>query len=514
MRLSSPRYSRISLKSPRKIRVTTSSFQTPNVFANSLQKTLDAHRTSNRARLVRKVYPRTPAAGLWRPEIPLESRPQYQQATPLATADNSTETIVEATPGRRRRDLKNRDDTVQPTPNRHEDTLIRGSEYIVGDCYNARNSPWLSYMSTSDAADNATTFLNWEILALEQYLTPTSQEQACINQLSTQVIGILNQIVPHKPQLIGSRQIGLAIPHSDLNFFLLFDDMLRSPDRLRKPSPTRPQIQDAHLDLLRQIETPFKQDPSFANVQISGKRRPVLGARHKPTGLLLRLHCGESTPEIMKFMRNYLIQYPTLHSLYVATRALLEARGIFGSAHAGIRPDALIMLLVAFLKLNHDQISVPLNVAEQFLAFLRFYGTEVELQSLGVSVEPPELFGLEKTHEADQGDVESSIRRGQRSLINAKRTAVSRGNLPAGQRLCIQDPTHHMNDLGRSCIRTAELQNVFATAYQQLCDATSSWSGAHENKPSILGAALRADFDPLNAFRERLVSPKPASLIT
>jgi len=509
MRLSSPRCSRISFQSPRKIRVTTSPTQNPDVFANSLQKTLDAHRTSNRARLIRKVYPRTPPAGLWRPEIPLESRPQHQPASPSAPAENVVEPVVEETLGRRRRGFQNRDAAIQPNPNPHEDALIRSSGSTFNnddDDDDARNAPWLRYMSASDAADNATTFLNREILALERYLTPTSQEQACIDQLSAHVFSLLNPIVPHPPQLIGSRKIGLALAHSDLNFFLPFDDLPRSPDRLRKPSPTRPQIQDAHLDLLRHIEILFKEGPSFGNIQLSGKRRPVLAARHQTTGLLLRFHCGESTPEIMKYMRNYMNQYPTLHSLYIATRALLEARGIFGPAHAGIRSDALVMLLVAFFKLKIDLISAPLNVADQFLRFLRFYGTEVELQSLGVSVEPPGLFGPEKTHEADKGYAESSLRRGQRSLINAKRTAVSRGNMPAGQRLCIQDPTHHMNDLGRSCIRTAELQNIFATAYQQLYDATSSWNNAEGTQSSILGIALRADFDPLNTFRERLVS--------
>ncbi|CAI7594144.1 unnamed protein product [Penicillium pancosmium] len=455
MRLSALRSSRIALQTPRQLRASVSSPQDSDVFANNLRKTLDAHRTSNRNRLIRKVYPRSPAAGLWRPEIPLESRPECPPATPPAP------TVKEAKPkettSRQRRRLRHEDAATRSTQSRPADTLIRSSE--------------------------------------------TFHDGTTWNPL---VIGLLNPIVPHAPQLIGSRRIGLALPHSDLNFFLPFEDLHRSPDRARKPSATRPQIHDAHLRLLRRVKSTLESSPSFDQIQLSGKRRSILEARHHPTGLLLRFHCGERAPELMDYLKNYLAQYPTLRPLYMATRALLEARSLFGYSQSGIRPDALAMLLVAFLKLNQSRFSVPFNAGEQFLTFLKFYGTDVDLQSTGIAVDPPGFFGFEKIHDSEHGDVNTACLRGQRSLINAKRTAVSRGNMPAGQRLCLQDPTHYMNDLGRSCTRTAELQNVFSTAYKQLCDSSQGWKDT-DKVESILASALRANFDQLETLREKLV---------
>lgn len=503
MRLTSLRYSRIPLQNSRKLRAATPATQDSDVFANSLRKTLDAHRTSNRARLIRKVYPRAPPAGLWRPDIPPTSRADYQPPTPPAPTTKEPE--LEETASQRPRRL--RKDATAPSPaNRSKYTSIRSSGSVLND--HISSYPWMSNLVSSGAIDDAAAFLNAEILALEQYLTPSSQEQNWIGQLSAQVVSLLEPVVPHTPQLIGSRQVGLALVHSDLNFLLPFEDLLRAPDRPRKPSATRPQIQDAHLRLLRQVETKFESSPSFDQIRLSGKRRPILEARHHSTGLLLRFHCGESTPAIMDYLKDYLVQYPTLHPLYIATRTLLESRGLFGSSQAGIRPDALVILLVAFLKLNHDRFSMTCNAGEQFLAFLKFYGTEVEIQSVGIAVDPPGFFGVEKAQDTDEGDTESAYRRGQRSLINSKRTAAARGNTPAAQRLCIQDPTHYMNDLGRSCTRTAELQDTFVTAHQQLCDASRDWKDTHQ-VGSILAATLRANFDQLETLREQLRSNDP-----
>lgn len=489
---------------------TSTTIHDADVFSNSLRKTLDAHRSSNRARLIRKVYPRKPPAGLWRPEFPRENYANYKPDAPPAPTVEEQELELKDSSSRRRRRLllRNREEAAtaaatRSTQSQLEKNLIQSSDSLNG----FGDRPWLSHLAPSDTAiDNASTLLNAEILALERYLTPSLQEQNWIDQLSAQVTCLLKPVVPHTPQLIGSRQIGLALAHSDLNFFLPFEDLPRAPDRIRKPSATRPQIQDAHLRLLRKVQSTLESSPLFDRVSISGKRRSILEAHHQATGLRLRFYCGERTPLIMDCLKDYLVQYPTLHPLYIAARTLLEARGLFGSAQTGIRPDALAILIVAFLKLNTSQSSVSSDIGKQFLAFLQFYGSEVDLQSAGIAVDPAGIFGSEKTQESesDQEHTEPAYRRGQRSLINAKRTAVSRGNIPAGQRLCIQDPTHYMNDLGRSCTRTAELQNVFLTAHQQLCDASTAWDDTHK-ADSILAAGLRANFDQLNLLREKLV---------
>ncbi|KAJ5110769.1 hypothetical protein N7532_001304 [Penicillium argentinense] len=476
--------------------------QDVDVFANNLRKTLDAHRTSNRARLVRRVYPRAPPAGFWRLEIPPESRAGYQPPTPpvLAPKDLEPKEAV----SRRRRRTRNGAPEAHSEANCTEYPSIRDS----GSSHNGQTEyyPWLGYLAPSAVPGDAAAYLDAEIHALEQYLAPTCQEQNRINQLNAQIASLLGPVVPHTPQLIGSRQIGLALTHSDLDFFLRFDDLPRASDRLRRPSATRPQIQDAHLRLLHRVKSTLQYGPlSCDRIRLTGKRQPVLEARHQPTGLLLRFHCGESTPAIMEYLRNCLAEYPSLRPLYVVTRTLLEARSLFGSAQSSIRPDALAMLLVAFFKLSHGRSSRPRSLSEQLLAFLHFYGTTIDLQSIGIAIEPPGFFGAEKAQNTVIEDIGSACRRGRRSLINAKRTAVSRGNMAAGQRLCIQDPTHYMNDLGRSCTRTAELQIALATAHQKLRHTLDNWQGTYKTD-SILACALQADFNELEKLREQITS--------
>jgi hypothetical protein len=502
MRLSGIQSSRLS-QITRRIRSIQPS-QDDDVFANSLRKTLEAHRASNRARLIRKTYPRAPSPGLFRPYIPPENRAGYQPPPP-PPAIGSEGLSGKAASAKKRSCRRTPEANTYSTDARPENNAIRR----VGDGASGRlgQTPWLSYLANAGAPGDASAYLDAEIQALHRYLAPSSDEQNQITRLGEEVSSLLEPIVPHSPTVIGSRRTGLALAHSDLDFLLPFEDLPRSLDRTRRPSPTRPQIRDAHLNLLRQVETRLQNTLDFKDqVRLSGKRSLVLEARHRPTGLLLQFYCGERVPTFTEYLQDYLVEYPSLRPMYATTRALLEARGLFGSSQAGISPDALAMLLVAFLKINHGRFPGPHRLGDQLLAFLQLYGRDVDLQSVGVAVDPPGFFNVGTLRSTD-GAEESACLRGQRSLIAAKRTAAARGNLPASRRLCVQDPTHYMNDLGRSCTRTPELQSVFAAAHEQLRLACDSWEGSREDS-SILSKALRAKFDGLERLREQIVHPQ------
>lgn len=504
MRLSGIQSSRLSQITTRRLRSIPPPSQDDDVFANSLRKTLDAHRASNRARLIRKTYPRAPSPGLFRPYIPPENRAGYQPPPPLSPPEIGSEEGKAASVKKRSR-RRTPETTTHETDARPERNAIRS----VGDGASGRigQTLWLSYLPNAGGPGDASAYLDAEIQALHRYLAPRPDEQNQVTQLGAMVSSLLEPIVPQTPTLIGSRRTGLALAHSDLDFLLPFEDLPRSLDRARRPSPTRPQIRDAHLNLLRQVETTLQNTSEFKDqVRLSGKRSLVLEARHRPTGLLLQFYCGERVPAFTEYLQDYLVEYPSLRPLYATTRTLLEARGLFGSSQAGISPDALSMLLVAFLKINHGRFPGPHRLGDQLLAFLQLYGSDVDLQSVGVAVDPPGFFDAGTLRNID-GAEEPAYLRGQRSLIAAKRTAAARGNLPASRRLCVQDPTHYMNDLGRSCTRTPELQSVFAAAYDQLRAGCDNWEGSQEES-SILTKALRAKFDGLERIREQIVHPQ------
>lgn len=467
--------------------------KTRNVFANSLRKTLEAHRATNRARLIRKVYPIGDPPGLWRPEIPPQSRAGYQPPVEPALSASEypdpPESVRKRQPKRkpkqptRRQDLSRHENAIQPAGTR------------------PAQAPWLRNVPLPRASAENT--LDTELRALDRYLTPSAQEQPRIEKIRQDVTVLLKGVVPHAPKVIGSHCTGLVLAHSDLDFILPYEDLPRAPERDRKPSSTRPQIQDAHIRLLRQVEGVLQQTDTFRDqVYLSDKRSPALSVRHRPTGLLLQFHCGEGIPAITEYLQDYQAEYPSLRPLYVATRTLLEARGLFGAPQASISPDALALLIVAFLKINHGRFPGPNSLGDQLLALLQLYGTDIDLQTVGVAVDPPSFFGVDTL--VPPGDQESAYQRGQRSLVNARRTAAAKGNILVANRLCIQDPTHYMNDLGRSCTRTSELQSVLATAHEQLRRTCNDWT-CGQTSVGILVEVLQANFDGLENLRSQLV---------
>lgn len=473
-------FSRLSPRVPRRLR-SSAPTQDHDVFANSLQKTLAAHRSSNRARLIRKTYPRGPTPGLFRPEIPPENRAGYQppQASPpIPEKPLSNKPVGKKRPRRRHPGVKLQSEDQ------------RGTNAILSQ--NGRLSdlrPWLKHIVSPSTPENATAYLDAEIRALDGYLTPSTPEQDRISQISTEVISLLESRIPHVPQLFGSRRTGLALSHSDIDFILPFEDSQRSLDRSRRPSATRPQIREAHLSLLRQVRG-LLQDSLVFNRHVSlCEKSQVLGFRHEPTGLLLRLSCGEGIPVITEYIQDCLMEYPALRPLYVGARTLLEENGLYGQVPGGVQSDALAMLVVAFLRMNHGRFTGRNRLGDQFLAFLQFYGTEIDFQSTGVAVDPPGVFDAETPLAALDTDTTPAYLRGQRSLMKRKRTAQEKANLPLSRRLCIQDPTHYMRDLGLGCTRSAGVQRAFADAYKQLRGACDNWQGPQEDN-SILATAL------------------------
>ena len=502
MRLSRRQSSRLPLRIPQISRASGLPSQDPNVFTNDLRKTLEAHRLSNRASLIRKVYPRNPAAGLFRPYIPPENRAGYQ--APEQPAPTRGESESSKPTGRKR--------SRRPSPN--IGLFVGDNQFIHNPIQKAgvlpAQQPWLSFRTSFEATSEATAYLGTEVQALNRYLSPTAVEQTQIRLLVANVASLLERVVPQPPQLIGSRRTGLALAHSNVNLLLPYKDPSRPLGSTRGPSATRPQIQEIHKDLNYKVKSCLQNSPIFDDqVDVVGKRKLMVQARHRPTGLLLQFECGETVPLITEYMQDYLVEYPTLRPLYVGMRTLLEACNIFGRMRASIGSDALTLLIVAFLKINHGRYLGPERLGEQFLDLLRFYSTDVDLQSVGVAVDPPGIFEEKSLRFPTEFD-EPAYLRGRRALIKAKRTVAMGNDLHVEQRLCIQDPTNYGRNIGSGCRRTSELRDCFASAYDSLVLACNNWQGSYQDN-SLLSDAIQANFDELENFRRRIISPSTNS---
>lgn len=476
------------------------------VFPESLQKTLEAHRASNRASLFRVVNTTVP---------PKNHRPTTQRAIrkpPQKQGEEQKQVTPESTqkPRISRRELdrqiRSRLRSDYEKPPEWVNQQLRWSVSLLQN--RPEQWPWLSHHAEAHTSD-AMAQLNAEIRALDAYLTPTSDEQNGVDGLVSTVSKLLED-VPHRPQLAGSWRTGVASTHSDLDFVLPIPDIGWSKDDIRKPSSTRPQVLEAYHNLLERVQQTLWQTPTFKDKTfLVYNRIPVLLAIHHPTGIRVRFQCKEGIPSSVEYINDYLAEYPAVRPLYRTTRLILEAQGLFGPHHSSIGTNALLMLLVAFCKMNHGRFQRPRSLGVQLLAFLRMYGIDVDLAANGVAVDPPGWFNEESVRSADMNwswpeETPAHIR-GQRALMNLKRTAGFKGNEPIADHLCIQDPTNYMNDLGRFCTRTRDIQNVWAAAYARLRTASDDWdaSGGSVGQ-SILTHGLRANFEDFERKRHGL----------
>ncbi|KAJ5667957.1 uncharacterized protein N7477_006527 [Penicillium maclennaniae] len=360
--------------------------------------------------------------------------------------------------------------------------------------------PWLKYMQPFEATGDAYAYLDAEIRALNSYLSSSSEEQKQTERLYEELDSLLLAICSSPPKRIGLRSIGLAPAHSAIQLMLPFRDTQRSPDQIRKPSASRPQIRRAHMGLLGIVKSALMNSSAFENVTLI-KYGPCLEARHKSTGLKVRITCGEQSPAIFEYLQDYLNEYPALPPLFRASQALIEAC-CTPFNHMHIDSNALVLLLVAFLKMNHGRFTGPRTLGHQWMAFLKLYGSGVDLSSVGVALDPPSFFGNGVLSANDHADAELAYLRGQRSLMRAKLTAKAQGNLQLGQSLCIQDPTHFMQDLGRSSTRIKEVQSELKAAHERISKVCEQWEGPSDDA-SILAAALRASFEGFEKRRRQ-----------
>ncbi|KAL2836671.1 hypothetical protein BJY01DRAFT_251850 [Aspergillus pseudoustus] len=483
----------------------------PAIFENSLEKTLEEHRSANRQSLIRKVLvgpaPPTPEPSTVPSERLVEEPPKLKSTHQTSTRKRITAT--QKTPARHSGDRKS-------PAYRNIQWKTRGKP---------EQCPWLDHIGPKTCSGGISQ-LDGEIRALDKYMTPTTEESEVMRQIVSEVTEIMNKSVRGPLQITGSRRTGFQLSHSNLNLMLQVTDPARSPSSIRQPSAARLKNLRHYRKLLLTVTHALKQHPDYA-VQIDQGSKPCSEAIHRPTGVHLHLNCGEELPAYVEYTQDFLAEYPSLRPLYITTRLILETQGLFGPARSSIDSVTLQILLAAFLKLNHgrfQRISASGSYAEPLLTFLRTFGSEVDLKTTGVAVDPPGFFDADSVKAATstpavahaEHDSEDNILpayiRGQRALITAKRNAAIQGNKALAARLCVQDPANYLRDLGGSCTRTVEVQTAFANAYARLKAALDAWvpsspdDGNEHLRPSILSYVVRANFEDFEARRAKIVS--------
>ncbi|KAL4864980.1 hypothetical protein BDV12DRAFT_175381 [Aspergillus spectabilis] len=486
----------------------------PEIFEDSLEKTLEVHRSTNRQNLIRKVFSRSDPEKPVRPTLPATDSAESGSSVSLGSLGTENQLPKASL------ELSDQEDASTAKKSSKKPSNVPASRpgfnlrrpFDAPVSWTVRNGkreqcPWLVEMERSQPFSGGISQLDRELGALEKHLTPTTQEDAVTEQILTNVIKHLTNIEPSNGfHVIGSRCTGFAMSHSDVNIMVTFPDGQWTDD-IRKPSANRPERLLRYRKFLDQALCSLEQLPSYRSRGVDRLR--ALAVDHRPTSIRLRFYCGETIPACLEYIQDFHAEYPALRPLYMATRLILESRRVFRRV---IDPLALQMLIAAFLKMNHGRFQRDTGCAEPLLAFLYTFGTEVDFTSTGVAIDPPGFFTADSIKEesaqyAGINDLPAHLR-GQRALLKGKKRAAVTGNKTITSRICLQDPANYMKDLGSSCSRTREMQSAFADAHDRLRSALDSWEPSNPLTPGtgILGTALRANFEDFEARRARIVA--------
>lgn len=479
----------------------------PTIYENSLQKTLEEHRALNRSRLIRKVYVQfdsdqsdDPYYSAERPVDSDSSQSSESQGQPWRTEEQPPTVLHGYGPVTKRRMTKDK-----PRPRLLMQTLSPPVDWKA-TADKPRQYPWLDGLNPPTPFSDGLAQLSAEVEALERYLTPSAQEREVADRIASDVIDLLSSDAK-LDQSIHITRTGFTMSHSALDLMISFVDQDKSTGSNREPYEgyvNKKRRQKEFLELARRA---LRQSSTYE--LLLNKRQRKLMVLHKPTGLLLRIICAPDKPATLEYLRDFHAEYPTLSSLYMVIRLILEVRGLFASTQNSMDNTELQLLIAAFLKMNHGRFRRDALRGESLLAFLYTFGMQVDLTTTGVAVDPPGFFTAESVASActmyDPGDIPAFLR-GQSSLIKTKTNAMKWGNEHVGLKLLIQDPANYMRHAPGTCSRTIELQPVFLEAYLRLKFALESWVPRHVRPfNSILNSALRANFDDFEDRRAAIL---------
>ncbi|PGH10673.1 hypothetical protein AJ80_07429 [Polytolypa hystricis UAMH7299] len=503
----------------------------PEINPDSLTDTLERHRYKNRQQIIRRIAAR--AQTPWyrldlpqnevspaqpddnaRPRVDLQFPAESASQPPGAQAEFAWDLVLQSElpadleqvskepvtlPGPEsadkksekagtRRKHRNQSQTPQPFQPYEDNTKPKLCWKVDEQGGQHVQYPWLDYLEGT--GEDGISRLQDEIQAFETYMSLLPQEEAACGKVQRDTNLAFKKAGLKPPFLIGSRRTGMGVRHSDVDFLLQIKDPDRVDDDVRGPSPTRPKMLEEQEKHLTSILDCVKSSFAFTNASLIRAKVPIVAATHDATGLPIQFQCATSVPSSIYYILNYQAEFPTIRTLFVTVRMLLETHGLFGAINGSVGSYGLTMMVVAALKIGEGNYARD-DIVRQLLHFLTLY-KDLDTTKHGVALEPPGLFSkinpggmidkksrktaattqeLEQQHQQKPSNKILPYLRGQRSI--AKRSQ----RLGRPDILCLQDPANFMNDLGATCVYTREVQMLFAQAHEDLTAAIKAWDG-------------------------------------
>ncbi|KAL4945325.1 hypothetical protein BDV06DRAFT_40128 [Aspergillus oleicola] len=481
----------------------------PPIFENSLEKTLEEHRTANRASLIRRVVPRSDSRAQNHPPNPSEpARPGLSetQSQQLSTPTQSARQHDEKSRKNIRASRRGRESKRMSESARNQQILHPFSFKVKKAKDRPSQWPWLDELQLLESRpfSGGLSQLEAEIRALQSYMTPIPAEQEAIDRVVTEVRDLVASAI--KP-LEGFHVTCTGFPMDYTSFSLTFQ--IEPAKDIENPSKIRAYRLRQYRESLEHIRNIFKPLYIYRIAFLHGSQSPP-AIIHIPTGIYFQIENPEAPSALIEYIQDFHAEYQILDPLCIVINLILEARGLV------ISSNALQVLTAAFLKMNHGRFHGETSCAESLIAFLQTFGKDVDLRSTGISANPPGFFTADSVENAcamysdtgnNPGDIPAYLR-GQRSLINARRTALKKNNEQLANALLVQSPANYMKDMGRPFTETEKLRTLFPEIHEELTSALEAWEPpllGISRETSILMRAFTANFKGFQRRRQRII---------
>ncbi|KAL8928612.1 MAG: hypothetical protein Q9208_001846 [Pyrenodesmia sp. 3 TL-2023] len=475
-----------------------SSRETRDIYIDDLDATLEAHRATNTAKIIRHVSAPTDSAvkhlfpgNVNDHEAHAEARVAGESSQ--AVKDKTVKVnLVKGIPSREDSKARKPCDywpvgTIQhqrlaEAPQKVEKASVQ--EYharamIPVDVwrrpsYGYENTdclrPWLE--NVNETGGEASQRLASEIRSFEQYMTPSVHELNAVKKVTAHAKHIIDSTVSNSSvQMMGSHSTGLAMPWSDIDLAILLPAIQEEVAAHHK-SPTGLKYQKLYLKTLRKLGRSFAKDPDFTVDEESlviHARVPIVRVTHRRTGLEVQMQIQTGLRQQQQYTLAYLAEYPTLRPLYFVLRSSLQIRRLNTTYEGGLGSYTTLIMIVNALKHASGRYDRH-DVVEHLLHVLEFYARS-DLYVNGFSVDPLRIFRKGKMSMTS----EDCLQRATDPVLRGIGAIASR-NLRQPYLLCLQDPADASNDLGSKAYAIKHIQATFGRARWTMIGAMATWN--------------------------------------
>ncbi|KAI9727350.1 MAG: hypothetical protein M1828_006970 [Chrysothrix sp. TS-e1954] len=432
--------------------------QLKDVRVDSLAETLEAHRASNRASLIRHTHHETKktdkSGALTRyfrsfdpekaqPEQPIirkqPAKPKQQHYSPFGRIHARRQWLDNE------QVLRSFGSYIEPTFD-----WVAPSQSTAEERFRTQR-PYLQDPEDLAVGLQRSQTLDDCIRGLEAWLTITQEESIARETLTSRITNQLRRIVSEDTNLIhfGSMKTGLAMPTSDTDIGLWV------PSIHERGYPSR-SFRISTASILKKIHDSVKLEEGVDVKPLLGIKFPLLRYIFRRSNFEVQVVSAPSSDGAEELVRGYMDEFPQLKPIYMVLRVALQARSLDSPATGGLSSYCLIMMMVKFLRSGRT--SRRDDLGHTLIGFLNYWASR-STNDYAFCPDPSAIW--------EKRDYSMAVTKKLKKLQQTDPLEYWRDRLAMRMDeqpylLTMQDPARWDNDIGRHTYRIMDIRTTFA----------------------------------------------------